>query len=196
VSNALTDNYIKHTSKSWVQQLLISNFNKRLLQLAKGVHPQAILDVGCGEGFTLQRLKGEGIGKKLEGIDYSKDAIALGKKTHPNIVIKHGDIYALPYKDNSFDLIICSEVMEHLQDPKKALTELARVTKKYCILSVPNEPIFMLGGIVRGTFPKTIGHINFWTRFGFKRFVEKKFRVVSIYNPFPWTLVLAEKLSS
>ena len=48
---------------------------------------------------------------------------------YPSISIKQGDIYALPYNDNSFDLVICSEVLEHLEHPEKALTEVIRVSK-------------------------------------------------------------------
>jgi len=51
------------------------------------------LDVGCGEGFTLNSLKENGIGKRLEGIEYLQAAIDLGKKTYPDIKIIKGTIY-------------------------------------------------------------------------------------------------------
>ena len=50
--------------------------------------PESILDVGCGEGFTLLRLKREHIGDRLEGIEYLEEAIELGKKLDPTMVIK------------------------------------------------------------------------------------------------------------
>jgi len=189
-----TDNFTKHTSKNPLQRFFIQKFNEKLLKVASDLPIESVLDVGCGEGFTLQKLTDHHIGKKLEGIEYDETAIALGKKVHPNITIKQGDIYKLPYKDNSFDLVICTEVLEHLEDTKKALNELYRVTKKYCLLSVPHEPIFMLVDYARGKTPQSIGHINHWSRGGFSRFVETKFKVKNIYNPFPWTMILAEKV--
>lgn len=49
-----TDNYRKHTSGNPVQQYLIERFYKVLLQEVKKLKPNSILDVGCGEGFTLE----------------------------------------------------------------------------------------------------------------------------------------------
>jgi len=189
-----TDNFIKHTSQNPLQQFFLKKFNERLLLVVGELSIETILDVGCGEGFTLQKLKDNHIGKKLEGIEYDDTAITLGKKMHPQITIKKGDIYKLPYKDNTFELILCTEVFEHLEYPEKALKELHRVTKKYCLFSVPHEPIFMLIDYIRGKSPQSIGHINHWSRNGFRKFIEKHFLVQKIYNPFPWTMILAEKI--
>ena len=189
-----TDNFAKHTSKNPLQQFFIKKFNEKLIQVVQDLTVDTVLDVGCGEGFTLQKLKDHHIGKKLEGIEYDTSAITLGKKFHPDIVIKQGDIFKLPYKDNAFDLIICTEVFEHLENTKKALAEIHRATKKYALLSVPHEPIFMLIDYARFKTPQSIGHINHWSKSGFKEFVERKFQVKNIYNPFPWTMILAEKI--
>src|SRR5579871_4513511 len=97
-----TDNFTKHTSKNPLQRFLIQKFNEKLLKVIAGLSIETVLDVGCGEGFTLQKLKDHKIGKKLEGIEYDETAIALGKKFHPGITIKKGDIYKLPYKDDAF----------------------------------------------------------------------------------------------
>ncbi len=194
----LPSNYQKHTSKNPLQRFLIENFHKALLQIVNGLKPETVLDAGCGEGFTLARLQKEGIGKHLEGIDYSLDAINLGKKNHPSLSLKQDDIYNLPYSDNSFDLVICSEVLEHLEHPKKALNEIVRISKKYCLLSVPNEPIFMISNFLRGKnlsrWGNDIEHINHWSRKSFENFVkEKGLKLLVLKTPFPWILVLGEK---
>jgi ubiquinone/menaquinone biosynthesis C-methylase UbiE len=193
-----TSNYRKHISKNPLQKILIENFDQALLQIVSGTMPKTILDAGCGEGFTLAKLQKEGIGKHLEGIDYSLDAINLGRKNHPSLSLKQGDIYKLPYKDNSFDLVICSEVLEHLEYPKKALGEIKRVSKRYCLLSVPNEPIFMISNFLRGKnvsrWGNDIEHINHWSKTGFEKFVkENGVNVLVAKIPFPWTLILGEK---
>ncbi|MGA2967578.1 MAG: class I SAM-dependent methyltransferase [Candidatus Levyibacteriota bacterium] len=194
-----TDNYKKHTHRNPIQRLLLWNFFRNLVNLTKAKTVDSILDVGCGEGFTLNRLREKGIGKKLEGLEYSKDAIALGRETYPDIKISQGSIYKLPYKDNAFDLVLCTEVLEHLDKPQDALKELVRVSKKYLVISVPNEPFFMFAQLVRGRnwsrFGNDIEHINHWTMFGFPQFVKKnsKVKILARRFPFAWTMLLLEK---
>lgn len=193
-----TDNYKKLTTENPLQRFFINNFLTVLVETAKPLEPKTILDVGCGEGFTLTKLKAEKIGKTLEGIEYLDRAIELGKQHHPDIHIKKGTVYDLPYKNNSFDLVICTEVLEHLEDPKKALKEMARVAKKYCLFSVPNEPVFMISNFLRGKnwsrWGNDIEHINHWSSNGFKKFVSNELPVTQVITPFPWTLILAEKV--
>ena len=188
-----TDNYQKHTSKNPLKKFFISNFFNILLNQIKNLRIQSFLDVGCGEGFTLNKLKENKIGKVHEGIDYSREAISLGKKAYPDLHISEGNIYNLKYKDNSFDLVICSEVLEHLEDPQKALKELSRVSKKYILLSVPNEPWFYIFNYTQ--WGKDIDHINKWTSLGFKKFIQQNSsaKILSLKTPFPWTVVLLKK---
>lgn len=193
-----TTNYLKHAKGNFFQKFLINNFYQTLESVIKPVKPVKILDVGSGEGFTLVRLSRCKIGKILEGVDYSEDALKLGRKMYPNINLKQGDIYKLPYRDNSFDLLICTEVLEHLQNPQKAIAELKRVTSKYVVFSVPNEPFFTLANFLRGKYLKTFGnhpeHINHWVNGGFKKFLRKNgFRISAARTPFPWTMVLGRK---
>lgn len=192
-----TDNYKKHTSQNPIQKFLINNFLISLLNEAERLKPQSILDVGCGEGFTLERLRKNKIGKKLVGIDFSEAAIQIGKKLHPSLTLRHGSVYDIPFKTGSFDLVICSEVLEHLEHPEKALTELARVTRKNCIISVPHEPWFMLANLLRGKnisrWGNDIEHIQHWSRRRISKTVGKYFHIMSLKNPFPWTLLITKK---
>lgn len=194
----LPTNFVKHTSKNPIQKFLINNFYSSLISLAKPLLLDTILDAGCGEGFTMDKLAKFGIGKKIEGVEYSKDAILLGKKLFPKLTFKEGDVYDLPYKDNSFDLVICTEVLEHLDEPSKALKEVLRTSKRYVLISVPNEPFFMLGNFIRGQNLPRLGndpeHINHWTISSFLGFLKKNgLKIKIIRLPFPWILVLGEK---
>jgi len=159
--------------------------------------PESILDVGCGEGFTLLRLKREHIGDRLEGIEYLEEAIELGKKLDPTMVIKKGDIYKLPYKDNTFDLVLCTEVLEHLERPYDAVAELKRVSKKFILFSVPNEPLFTIQRFFRGKNMLKLGdhpeHIQHWSANSFRDFIAKQLRVGVLRTSLPWTLVIATK---
>jgi len=198
---AKTDNFRKHTHRNPIQRFLLWNFFRNLLVLISEKKVISILDVGCGEGFTLNRLKANNIEEKLEGIEYSEDAIVIGKKIYPEIKITKGNIYKLPYKDNSFDLVLCTEVLEHLENPEEGLRELIRVSKKYLVISVPNEPFFMFAQFVRGKnwsrFGNDIEHINHWTFWQFEKFVKtnsgSKIQILKSKHPFAWTMLLLEK---
>ncbi|OGH42867.1 MAG: hypothetical protein A3B53_02360 [Candidatus Levybacteria bacterium RIFCSPLOWO2_01_FULL_42_15] len=191
----LTNNYLKHMSQNPVQHFLIENFYQTMLNLAQPLDVSSLLDVGCGEGFTLAKFAEKKIGNTFEGIDYSKDALSIGKKTFPNLTLQHASIYDLPYQSSSFDLVICTEVLEHLKNPHQALKEVLRVSKQYILLSVPNEPFFMLANFLRGKNVRSFGndpeHINHWTIFSFQRFIKKQnAEIKTIRLPFPWIIFL------
>ncbi len=195
-----TTNYIKHkkSTKNPINNFFVKNFNKAMVKEVKKLRPQSVLDVGCGEGFTLSMLKQNKIGKHLEGIDNMDDAIKLGHELHPTLTIKKGNIYKLPYNDNTFDLVICSEVLEHLEFPSRAVKELVRVSKKFVVLSVPNEPWFTVQRFLRGKNILELGdhpeHIQHWSSGKFKKFLGQFVVIKSIKTPLPWTLVSARKI--
>ncbi len=197
---AQTTNFDKHTTKNPIGRVFLNNFLNTVVKTTRPLNIDTVLDVGCGEGFTLARLKKEKIGKSYEGIEYDDTAIELGKKLYPTLEIKKGDIYKLPYKDNSFDLVVCTEVLEHLENPKKAYKELLRVSRKYVLLSVPNEPFFTIQRMARfqnmlhlGAHPE---HIQHWTFRAFMKFVKiREVKLVTKKLPIPWTMVVVKKKS-
>jgi len=99
--------------------------------------PERIVDVGCGEGYVLSRLKSP----TIVGVDVSEAAVRQAAHASDAVVIRS---YAesLPFCDSYFDAAICSEVLEHTINPKKVLEELVRVVRPggRIILSIPNEP--------------------------------------------------------
>ena len=194
----LPDNFTKHMSNNPLQKFLINNFYESLISIAKPLNAKNILDAGCGEGFTLNKFMLNKVGQSIKGIEYSKKAISLGKKLFPEVTIEEGSIYNMPYEDKLFDLVLCTEVLEHMEKPQKALLETIRTSKKNILLSVPNEPFFRLANFCVGKyiwdFGNSPGHINHWTIISFIRFLRKnKLKVKAIKFPFPWILILAEK---
>lgn len=194
-----TTNFEKHTTKNPIGRLFLDNFLNVAVKSIKHLNIDSILDVGCGEGFTLARFKKEKIGKNYEGIEIDDGAIELSKKLYPSLKIQKGNIYDLPYKSISFDLTVCTEVLEHLDNPKKAYKELIRVSKKYILLSVPNEPWFTFQRMARfqnlrhfGAHPE---HIQHWTYSAFHKFVKVKgVKIIEKKYPIPWTMVLLKKV--
>ena len=192
-----TTNLEKHTTENPVSKFFLNNFKQLLLEQVKKLNPNSVLDVGAGEGFHLEMFRQNKIGKKLEGIEYMDEALLLAKQMHPKVTIKKGDIYKLPYQANSFDVVICTEVLEHIEDPTAALTELVRVSRKYLILTVPNEPLFTIQRILRGKNVLKLGahpeHIQHWTSGSFEKLVAKQCTIIDSKTPLPWTMITAKK---
>lgn len=87
-----------------------------------------ILEIGAGNKTVSNYLKNQGL--KVIVLD-------MDEELKPDIV---GDVLKMPFEDNSFDVVLCAEVLEHLPFEKfeKGLAELKRVTKKYVVLSLPH----------------------------------------------------------
>jgi len=105
--------------------------------------PKKILDIGCGRGFYIKSLSLFNFTKEICGIDLNPLYVEKAKKSYPDnkrIRVKTGTIIDLPYPDEYFDFIICSEILEHVPDDKKALRELRRVLKYNgkLLVTVPN----------------------------------------------------------
>lgn len=97
--------------------------------LLKGKKPSKILDVGCGTGETLTFLKTLFPKAKLYGVDTSTTAIKFSKaRGHKNIL--KSTAAKLPYKDNTFDVILFLDVLEHIKDDQSVIIEAKRVLKK------------------------------------------------------------------
>ncbi|MHA2279726.1 MAG: class I SAM-dependent methyltransferase [Promethearchaeota archaeon] len=95
--------------------------------ITRGLQYSSALDVGCGNGQLLKWIRHVKPEVKLHGVDISQ--VALDKITLCNIALKQGEAQDLPYPDDQFDLVICTDVLEHLpeDDARKAIGELKRV---------------------------------------------------------------------
>lgn len=98
----------------------------------------SLVDIGGGYGYYPYIIKNL-FAVRCRNADLSEKACALSKKLF-GIESDQIDIHHLPYKDGEFDVILCSETLEHVADYKQALKELLRVAKKMVIITVPNEP--------------------------------------------------------
>ncbi len=111
---------------------LIMRYRKifRSLSLNK---EDSLLDIGCGIGLYPLSLANRV--KSAQGVDLDYDKIKIAKKIAEslkvrNINFKVADINRLPFPDNVFDKVLCSEVIEHIVDDRRAVSELTRVLKK------------------------------------------------------------------
>ncbi|MCX9010305.1 MAG: methyltransferase domain-containing protein [Candidatus Methanoperedens sp.] len=97
-----------------------------------GLNPTKVLEIGIGSGFISKYLKE----RKINVI-----TLDIKKELKPDVC---GSILTLPFANNSFDVVACYEVLEHLpyENFPKAISEIFRVSKSYTILSIPDANKF------------------------------------------------------
>lgn len=98
-----------------------------------------ILDVGCGAGHYLRSLK-ERIDNNINyvGVDITEEYLEKARKAFKDYLFTKEDIHHLTFKNNSFDVVMCNNVILHLPPyPKKAISELLRVSSDYVIIRTP-----------------------------------------------------------
>lgn len=121
-----------------------------------------ILDAGCGEGHLLEMLHEKNKSYRLFGADITDIALKQAKKRASAKITKQ-DLAGMNYKNNAFDVVICTEVLEHIHDYRKTISELKRVARKNAILIItfPNEFNLTIMRLFFGRKPvKTPDHVN------------------------------------
>ncbi len=186
--------YDKYTSGNPVERRLMATFLARLDASLPGVAPATILEVGVGEGEIADRVAQRYPEAFVTGIDLPDESLA-DHWSNRRLAASFADIVALPYPDDTFDLVLAIEVLEHVPNPMGALRELARVARRDVVLSVPREPLWRAANMARGKYWRdlgnTPGHIQHWSRGGFARLVGAHLDVVDVHSPTPWTMVAA-----
>jgi len=195
----MSSNYRKHTAANPLQRALIDRFHRKIVAEVVALSPRTFLDAGCGEGFVARRILDAVPDITLTGCDVSGAALEIAASTNVAARFVAGSIVDLPFPDRSFDVVGCFEVLEHLPDdlPRRALSELARVSRRAVVLSVPHEPLFSLANAVRGknldVRPRGSDpdHKQFWSRSAFGVLVGEQLVVRQLVGSFPWTICVA-----
>jgi SAM-dependent methyltransferase len=186
--------YDKYGSTNPIEQRMMRGFMATLDSMLEGLAPTRILEVGVGEGQVMGRLRDRFPGVPLIGVDLPDVALVDAWRAD-GLACAFGDATTLPFADDSFDLVLAIEVLEHVPSPQLALLELRRVCRSTLVASVPFEPVWRVGNMARRRYLRelgnTPGHVNHWTRWGFARFVGAGFHVDRVASPLPWTMVRA-----
>ena len=123
--------------KYWVESVDEVNYRKLLAKhVIQEIDRGKILEVGCGSGLVYKALKEETELLKYVGIDISHSMLKLAKDRFPDVRFELGNINKIKVKDNSFNVVICFEVLGHLKDIVVPIKELIRVTKKVCMFTL------------------------------------------------------------
>jgi SAM-dependent methyltransferase len=191
-------NLQKHLNPNPLQQWLLRRFQQRILELVRGTGARRILDVGCGEGFTMRELREAGLQATMVGVDFSPAALAWNQAHHmAQSPLNVADVQHLPFRDQGFDLVLCLEVLEHLPDSALGLRELLRVARDYVLVSVPHEPFFRGVNFLRGKHLRDLGndpeHLHNYSGRAFRSLVSAQAEVVWHGYSFPWQIALVRK---
>jgi SAM-dependent methyltransferase len=186
----------KYGSTNPVVRKLMAGFHRTLDELWEQAAPESLLDVGCGEG-VLTCEWAERLGdRRVVGIDLDDDALRAEWETRhrPNLEFRVEEASSLSFADGEFDAAAAIEVLEHVPDPEATLSEMARVARRWLLVSVPREPLWralnMARGAYWGSLGNTPGHLNHWSRRGFVELLGRYGTVQETRSPFPWTMLL------
>jgi SAM-dependent methyltransferase len=189
--------YDKYGSTNPVVRRLMDGFEGTLDELFTQADPQSLLDVGCGEGvLTHQWAQRLGDERRVVGIDLDDPALHAewAKRTAPNLEYRVMKAENLPFADREFDAATAIEVLEHVPDAEHTVAEMARVAKRWLLVSVPREPLWRGLNMARGAYWKdlgnTPGHVNHWSKRSFVALLSRHGEVVQARSPFPWTMLL------
>lgn len=188
--------YDKYGSANPVVRRLMSTFERTLGELWTRAAPESVLDVGCGEGVLTHRWAtalGDG---RVVGIDLDDPALheEWAARQAPNLEYRVMKAERLPFADGEFDLAAAIEVLEHVPDPEHTVAEMARVARRWLLVSVPREPLWRALNLARGAYVRdlgnTPGHVNHWSKRSFVELLGRHGDVVEARSPFPWTMLL------
>ncbi len=188
----------KYTKANFITRRLVDGFFNAARELIAAMPAvRTAIEFGCGEGVSTQRLSRLlPAGAAFEASDFDERRVQAARALNPAIRCAQESLYELDRADASFDLVIVLEVLEHLDDPDRAMREIRRVARKWVVLSVPREPIWRVMNLARlkyaGSLGNTPGHIQHWSSRAFRKFAGQYGAVRQWRTPLPWTIVLLD----
>ena len=188
----------KYQSGNFISKYLVKKFMNSIIDLVRQTNVHNVNEIGCGEGQLIGALAS--LGYSANGYDICQDsldtAIRETERFGLNITYKLKSVYDLDVNSDTSELVLCCEVLEHLDDPQKALSIIEKLSNPYFIVSVPREPIWSLLNMIRGkylkSFGNTPGHIQRWSKKSFIDLVSKYATIIEIRSPLPWTILLCK----
>jgi SAM-dependent methyltransferase len=188
--------YDKYSSRNPIERRLVSAFLDSVWSLARQTGAREVHEIGCGEGEVSLMLARQGL--RVRGSDVSADVVGEARRRAEaaglEVAFKAARAQALDAEEDAAELVVCCEVLEHLDDPAAGLDAVARLARPWAILSVPREPLWRALNFGRLKYVRglgnTPGHLQHFSRRSFLRFLEQRLEVVETRSPIPWTMAL------
>lgn len=176
-------------------QRVLGRYLDRMAVQVQAVAPARVLDAGCGEGYVYRGLRARGVQAVWHGVDLSAGAIRFAEARSPEASWSTADLRRIPVPAGHADLVLCSQVLEHIPSPEQVRDELARVASRWLLISVPLEPVFrsicaLTVALGVGEDP---GHVNFWTPAQFRSFLKPAGRLARWERTSVYQIALVER---
>ena len=188
--------YDKYGSSNPLVRRLMTGFQSSLDELWEVAAPHSVLDVGCGEGVLTLQWAGRLGDRRIVGIDLDDPKLRAewSKRRRPNLEFRAEEATRLSFGDGEFDMVAAIEVLEHVPEPEATVAEMARVARRWLLVSVPREPLWRVLNVARGAYLRelgnTPGHVNHWSRRAFLSLLSRYGKVEEARSPLPWTMAL------
>ncbi|MBV8886431.1 MAG: class I SAM-dependent methyltransferase [Chroococcidiopsidaceae cyanobacterium CP_BM_RX_35] len=190
--------YDKYGTANPVERYLVESFIRTVDNLVVSTNACALHEIGCGEGHLSIALATRHPELHLRACDLSQQVVSLARdnsiQTGVDINFKTASIYDLSFEQDAAELVICCEVLEHLEHPRRALEVLCHLASPYLVVSVPHEPIWSILNLARGKYitrlGNTPGHVQRWSKASFIHFLSNYVDIIKVLTPLPWIVVL------
>lgn len=187
----------KYGSRNPIYRRVVEGYFRQLEDFLGRTRARRVLEVGCGEGFVSGWLSARTSNAEVIALDLSAAMLREARRAYHAVRFVAGDGYSLPFAEGSFDLVVCLEMLEHLERPQDVLREARRVSRRFLITSVPREPIWRVLNVARGAYwPRlgnTPGHVQHWNRRGLLDLLRRQWVVQEVATPFPWMMALCRR---
>lgn len=186
----------KYNCRNPIARYLMSGFLSSFDELVSVSHARTVRELGCGEGYLSIRMNR--LGYTVTASDLSADIIKHARtkagESGAEITFSVEDAHNPSPCTMPHDLLVCCEVLEHLDDPDLALSRISGLGAKYYLFSVPNEPLWRILNMARGRYLSSLGntpgHINHWSSSEFISLIGRHFDIEVVRRPVPWTMLL------
>jgi len=121
--------------------------------------PAEVLDVGCAGGLTTSQIASWFPNARVTGLDAFDEAVLYARKQRAGVNFVLGDGHELPLASERFDLVTCAETLEHLGDPRRAVTEMRRCLRPGGIAIVAQDTDSLLFRTVWWVWTKSRGEV-------------------------------------
>lgn len=194
-----TSNCQKYHTANPLVRVLLKQFLDEVLEVVGELEPSSITDLGCGEGVVAWLLHERFPYISYTGLDTSRRSVETARSLNPELRFEVRSLHDPPSAsaEERAELALCLEVLEHLPDPDRAVSRILSWTQSRALVSVPWEPFFRLGNLLRGRHLRNWGdhpeHLQHFGRRSLRRLLAHHATVERVWTSFPWVFGLIRR---
>jgi 2-polyprenyl-3-methyl-5-hydroxy-6-metoxy-1,4-benzoquinol methylase len=179
MTDIITGNYFnKYASQNPLVRWVMRRYLETLYGYLDRGPVDSVVEAGCGEGEIITRVVERYHPASVTGFDIDEQMIAELRAAYPEHEFLCQAL-ATYRTEQSYDVALCLEVLEHIEDVRQAARALRRIPASRYIISVPNEPAFRLANVLRlkylGRLGNTPGHVHNFTGRDLSRILSDSF---------------------